>query len=254
MPSGTCSWASGPSTDLGDANTAAVSWCAEVNGRLHSETVAVPDERLAIERTLLGALPSVAPGHRGRRDPHRRPAAHGPLRLGAIQRARARSSAQQVEVARRGSRARHPPSRHRDRPPSPRGTRASSPSTTPTMAVRRGSPPGRCDHGHPPSWPSSRSARWPRPSCAPLPRRERRSCPPSWRSSPSSSGPTAARPSSRPSSGPSPTAASGPPTSGPSSRPVLGSAGHGPPVRTLDRTAGGAGATPRGLCPRGWPR
>ena len=51
----------GPFTDLGDANTAAASWCAEVNGRLHSETSAVPDERLAVERTLLGALLSSRP-------------------------------------------------------------------------------------------------------------------------------------------------------------------------------------------------
>jgi transposase len=46
----------GPFAELGDANTAAVSWCAEVNGRPHSETMAVPDERLLVERTLLGAL------------------------------------------------------------------------------------------------------------------------------------------------------------------------------------------------------
>lgn len=51
----------GPFTDLGQANAAAVSWCAEVNGRPHSETSAVPDERLAVERTLLGSLPSSRP-------------------------------------------------------------------------------------------------------------------------------------------------------------------------------------------------
>jgi transposase len=51
----------GPFADLGDANTAAGSWCAEVNGRPHSETMAVPDERLLVERTLLGALPSLRP-------------------------------------------------------------------------------------------------------------------------------------------------------------------------------------------------
>jgi transposase len=51
----------GPFTDLGDANTAAVSWCAEVNGRLHSEIMAVPDDRLLVERTLLGSLPSLRP-------------------------------------------------------------------------------------------------------------------------------------------------------------------------------------------------
>ena len=51
----------GPFADLGDANTAAVSWCAEVNGRVHSETMVVPDERLTTERTLLGSLPDLRP-------------------------------------------------------------------------------------------------------------------------------------------------------------------------------------------------
>ena len=51
----------GPFADLGAANTAAVSWCAEVNGRVHSEIAAVPDERLLVERTLLGSLPSLRP-------------------------------------------------------------------------------------------------------------------------------------------------------------------------------------------------
>jgi transposase len=51
----------GPFADLGAANTAAVAWCAEVNGRVHSETMAVPDERLAVERTLLGSLPDLRP-------------------------------------------------------------------------------------------------------------------------------------------------------------------------------------------------
>ena len=51
----------GPFTDLGAANTTATSWSAEVNGRVHSDTSAVPDERLAVERTLLGSLPSSRP-------------------------------------------------------------------------------------------------------------------------------------------------------------------------------------------------
>jgi transposase len=41
------------------ANAAAVAWCAEVNGAVHSEICAVPAERLAIERELLGPLPSL---------------------------------------------------------------------------------------------------------------------------------------------------------------------------------------------------
>jgi transposase len=48
-------------TDLGVANTAAIAWCAEVNGRVHSETSAVPAERLCAERPLLRPLPSLRP-------------------------------------------------------------------------------------------------------------------------------------------------------------------------------------------------
>jgi len=51
----------GPWATIPDANTAAASWCAEVNGRVHSETSAVPDERLLTERPLLGSLPTLRP-------------------------------------------------------------------------------------------------------------------------------------------------------------------------------------------------
>jgi hypothetical protein len=51
----------GPFADLGAANTAAVAWCAELNARCHTDTTAVPDERLAVERALLGSLPSARP-------------------------------------------------------------------------------------------------------------------------------------------------------------------------------------------------
>jgi transposase len=51
----------GPFVDLEDANAAAAAWCAEVNSRSHSEIAAVPDERLAVERTLLRQLPSLRP-------------------------------------------------------------------------------------------------------------------------------------------------------------------------------------------------
>jgi hypothetical protein len=47
--------------DVASANAAARAWCAEVNGRVHSEIVAVPDERLATERDLLRPLPSLRP-------------------------------------------------------------------------------------------------------------------------------------------------------------------------------------------------
>lgn len=51
----------GPWATIAGANATAVAWCAEVNGRLHSETVAVPGERLVTERTLLRPLPSLRP-------------------------------------------------------------------------------------------------------------------------------------------------------------------------------------------------
>ncbi len=51
----------GPWDTIEEANVAAGTWCAEVNGRVHSETSAVPDERLAAERTLLASLPSARP-------------------------------------------------------------------------------------------------------------------------------------------------------------------------------------------------
>jgi hypothetical protein len=48
-----------PFGDLAAANVAAVARCAEVNGVTHSEICAVPAERLAVERELLGPLPSL---------------------------------------------------------------------------------------------------------------------------------------------------------------------------------------------------
>jgi len=50
------SWAT-----LAEANPAARVWCAEVNGRVHSEIAAVPVERLAVERAQLRHLPSLRP-------------------------------------------------------------------------------------------------------------------------------------------------------------------------------------------------
>jgi hypothetical protein len=48
-----------PFAGLAAANAAVAAWCAEVNGAVHSETCAVPAERLFIERELLGPLPSL---------------------------------------------------------------------------------------------------------------------------------------------------------------------------------------------------
>src|SRR5919202_1184139 len=48
-------------SDLAVANAAAAGWCAEVNGHLHSETAAIPAERLVIERRSLRPLPRLRP-------------------------------------------------------------------------------------------------------------------------------------------------------------------------------------------------
>jgi transposase len=50
-----------PGASLAEANAAAVGWCAEVNGALHSETQAVPAARLVVERSALRPLPSLRP-------------------------------------------------------------------------------------------------------------------------------------------------------------------------------------------------
>src|SRR5579864_2029139 len=47
--------------DLAIANSNAREWCGEFNARPHSEICAVPDMRLAVERDLLGPLPSLRP-------------------------------------------------------------------------------------------------------------------------------------------------------------------------------------------------
>jgi hypothetical protein len=50
---------SGAPISVAAANTAAATWCAEVNAAVHSEICAIPDERLAVERQVLGSLPSL---------------------------------------------------------------------------------------------------------------------------------------------------------------------------------------------------
>lgn len=51
----------GPWPTIDAANDAARVWCAETNGRAHTEIAAVPDARLVVERTLLRPLPSLRP-------------------------------------------------------------------------------------------------------------------------------------------------------------------------------------------------
>jgi transposase len=48
-------------SDEASANAAAKAWCAEVNGRVHSEIAAIPAERLAVEQVVLRPLPSLRP-------------------------------------------------------------------------------------------------------------------------------------------------------------------------------------------------
>ena len=50
-----------PDASLAEANAAAVSWCVEVNGAVHSEMQAIPSERLELERRALRPLPSLRP-------------------------------------------------------------------------------------------------------------------------------------------------------------------------------------------------
>ena len=47
--------------DLAAANESAATWCDEVNSLRHTETCAVPAERLEAERPLLGPLPTLRP-------------------------------------------------------------------------------------------------------------------------------------------------------------------------------------------------
>lgn len=51
----------GPFVSLVAANKEARGWCREVNTRLHTETCAVPEERLRAEREVLRPLPSLRP-------------------------------------------------------------------------------------------------------------------------------------------------------------------------------------------------
>jgi len=88
-------------SSTGEANVAATAWCTEVNGRVHSETMAVPAERLSTERAVLRPLPSLRP-----------PLRHGELRkvdrLGTVRFGSARYSVparlvgRSVEVAAHG--------------------------------------------------------------------------------------------------------------------------------------------------------
>jgi transposase len=49
----------GTTVDVRAANTAAVTWCAQVDAAVHSEICAIPDQRLLTEREVLQPLPSL---------------------------------------------------------------------------------------------------------------------------------------------------------------------------------------------------
>ena len=55
---------SGGWSEVALGNQAAREWCQEVNGQLHSEIMAIPAERLLVERQLLRPLPSLRPALR----------------------------------------------------------------------------------------------------------------------------------------------------------------------------------------------
>ena len=71
-------------TDLADANEKGAAWCAEVNAQVHTEIAAVPADRLAVERDLLGDLPSLRARIGKVVHPEGRPAELCPVRLGPL--------------------------------------------------------------------------------------------------------------------------------------------------------------------------
>jgi transposase len=100
-----------------EANEACRDWCWEVNGRLHSTTAAIPDQRLVEERKVLWALPSLRPPLRRGDARKGRQARHGPDRLGPLL-----GAPRAPRPDRRGDRHRvrgHHRTRRRGRRPSP---------------------------------------------------------------------------------------------------------------------------------------
>jgi hypothetical protein len=88
----------GPRPDLATANAAARAWGAEVNGRPHAETAAVPAERLGAARRVLRPLPAARPPRRA--GARRKVDRLGPVRFGAARYAVAEDLVgEHVEVA-----------------------------------------------------------------------------------------------------------------------------------------------------------
>ena len=154
----------GPFPDVATANVAAVAWCDEVNGRVHSETSAVPAERLVVERPAPATAAVPAPGHRPGPAPDGRcacaPSASAPPDT-ACPGASSGSGWRWSSMARSWSSA----TPGRRSPGTGSWDPARCPCSTSTMAGRRRSPRAPCVPGRPPRSPSWRWARWPRRSC-----------------------------------------------------------------------------------------
>jgi D-serine deaminase-like pyridoxal phosphate-dependent protein len=65
-----------PFADLADANAAAITWCVEIDAAAHSESCAVPTERLSVERELIESAALAAPEHSRRIAVHGRCVSH----------------------------------------------------------------------------------------------------------------------------------------------------------------------------------
>jgi transposase len=207
---GAASW-----TGLAEANQAAVAWCQEVNARTHSQTCAVPADRLAAEQQVLRPLPSLRPPLRGgetRKVDRLATVRFGSARYSVPARLvgmTVQVTADDHHVVSAMVRPRWRATRWRRR-----GRRRSATTTTAGLGPTGVGRPGRSGPAARPSRPSWRLGRWPSGSCGRRLRRGRRgwrpSWPPSWLSPPR----TAIRPfsprwSGRPASAGSPPRACG---------------------------------------------
>ena len=162
--------------DLGAANEDAAAWCAEVNGRLHSEIAAVPAERLARRAALLAPLPSLrpAPAPAAVRTVDRlRTVRYGSARYSVPgehigRRVEIAVSGGELVVLDRGTEV----ARHRLVGPG-----ETSLARRPLPGPGSGARPRRSGHGRQPRSPSWGWARSPPRSCGPPRRRRRRGSP-----------------------------------------------------------------------------
>jgi transposase len=162
--------------DIASGNRQAKLWGLEVNGRVHSETQATPDERLAEERALMRPLPSLRPALC--RGELRKVDRMQTIRFGSLFAAdRLGRQADRGHRARPrgGARLR----RKRDRKASAQWHRARSLLRTSTTRAGRGCRREPYGFGPGPSARSLRSVLPPMPSCAPRRQSEHRDWQPS---------------------------------------------------------------------------